>query len=362
MNMKMKVFGLFLSFSLSMSLLFLAADVHASGLTLTVTSNKPSYRLLPIVPLTINVGGNLTLNGVLASGGLVAVTVFEGKIGKYYRPVLFRTLATGPLPSQNWDVNLSVEVGTWSGTQFVPQSVFTCPSSESNQGPAFNVTFKNTASVPLMELYLALTIFDAAKVPITTMNYTISTPILAGQTSSIFFSSTALQSWVALGTATVYVSAFDSISHYDYFPYCPEASSQFTIVDASGSQTSSQENLNTATEQISSSIKGNYNLVFNLSYPQARPSYDPWGNYTVEVSSIYQGQQAINSYTFWVKVAGDVNGDGVVNLKDLTVLALNWLRTVPPAPAYADLAGVGIINLKDLTYVALTWLQREEEF
>jgi hypothetical protein len=61
--------------------------------------------------------------------------------------------------------------------------------------------------------------------------------------------------------------------------------------------------------------------------------------------------------TITVTIPGDVNGDGVVNLKDLTVLALNWLRTVPPAPANADINGDGVINLKDLTLIDLNWLK-----
>jgi heme/copper-type cytochrome/quinol oxidase subunit 2 len=59
-----------------------------------------------------------------------------------------------------------------------------------------------------------------------------------------------------------------------------------------------------------------------------------------------------------VTIPGDINGDGVVNLRDLTVLALNWLKTVPPAPENADISGVGIINLRDLTVLALNWLKR----
>jgi hypothetical protein len=362
MNMKMRMLALFIGLSLLIGL-FLTANANASSLALSVTTDKPSYRLQTATPLTINIGGNLTSNGTPVSGGLVAVTVFQGKIGAYVRPVLFRTLATGSSPSQSWPLNVSVGVGILGDAEFVPHTVFTSPSSQLAPPPSFNVTFQNTGSSPLLELYLTLTVFDAAKVPITTVNYTINQPIPVGQTTSIFLS-TALQSWVALGNATVYVSAFNTISHYDYFPYCPEASAQFTIVSASGSQTSSQENPNTSTEQVSSLIKGNYNLAFNLSYAQdpyvSSPLNSPWGNYTVEVAGVYKGQEAIDSYTFWVKIPGEVIGDGVVNIKDVFPVATYWLQTVPPAPAWVDISGTGVININDVFPIAQTWLDLEE--
>lgn len=368
--MNMKMFMLFLSLSLFMSL-FLAVNVNAaSSLALSVTTDKPSYRLgVPTlnVPQTIDIGGNLTWNGAPASGGLVGMTVFQGKVGQYVRPVLYRTLTTGPLSPQTWPLNLSVIVDALKGVQYVPQTVFTCPSNQTSPGPAFNVTFENTGSSPLLSLYLMLTIFDARQVPIATINYTVNEPIPIGETTSIFFTPTALQSWVALGNATVYVSAFDSYSipPYTYFPYCPEASARFMIVPDGGSQASSQETPNAQTEQVfsSSTVKGNYNFAFNLSYPQdpySSASHSPWGNYTVEVCSSYQSQQVINSYTFWVKIAGDVNGDGIVNIKDVTIIALYWLQKVPPAPAYADLLGDGIINLKDVVAISLTWLDKQQ--
>lgn len=357
--MKTKVLVLSLCLSLFIGLFFTADTNALSTLALTLTTDQPFYRLQMYVPSTINVVGNLTLNGTRVSDGLVALTVFQGKIGHYVRPILFRTVATGSLPPQNWSLNVSLGVLGLRGSQYVPQTVFTRPSSQTDQGPAFNITLKNTAS--LLKLYLTLTIFDAAKVPIITMNVTkIDQPIPPGSLLSIIVPPTPLKGWAALGNATAYVSAFDNMPPYEYFPYCPEASSRFTIVPSGGGQMSTQENLNTPTERISSSINGNYNLTFKINYYQALPFYIPWGNYTVEASSSYQGKQAINSHTFWVRIPGDVNGDGVVNVLDINPIARYWQRTVPPAPAYADLNGDGIINLLDLNWVAVTWLKREQ--
>jgi outer membrane protein assembly factor BamB len=58
-----------------------------------------------------------------------------------------------------------------------------------------------------------------------------------------------------------------------------------------------------------------------------------------------------------------LGADGDVNLKDLTLIALNWLKTVPAgtdptsALARADINGDGSVNLRDVTLLALSWLR-----
>jgi hypothetical protein len=127
---------------------------------------------------------------------------------------------------------------------------------------------------------------------------------------------------------------------------------------------STRQNSTSPTYGISpSSIHGTYKLIFNLNYNEANSSkIIPWGNYTVEVLSSYQGNQAINSYIFWARIPGDANGDGRVNIKDMTPIQLNWLKTVPMAPASADLNGDGFINIKDAAFVQVYWLKAEYGF
>jgi hypothetical protein len=60
--------------------------------------------------------------------------------------------------------------------------------------------------------------------------------------------------------------------------------------------------------------------------------------------------------TVKVTIPGDINGDGKVNLEDLSIITGNWLRTVPPVPANADILNVGIINLRNLSVVTGHWL------
>jgi hypothetical protein len=75
-------------------------------------------------------------------------------------------------------------------------------------------------------------------------------------------------------------------------------------------------------------------------------------------------------------LAGDMNGatalvspypgsQGVVNLKSITPIALNWLAHVPWTGIYdptdtlhrADVLGLGVVNLRAVTPIALHWLQ-----
>jgi peptidoglycan/xylan/chitin deacetylase (PgdA/CDA1 family) len=51
---------------------------------------------------------------------------------------------------------------------------------------------------------------------------------------------------------------------------------------------------------------------------------------------------------------GDANGDGLVNIKDATIVSLNWGKTVIGA-AQGDLNGDGTVNIKDATLISLNW-------
>ncbi|MBX5326613.1 MAG: dockerin type I domain-containing protein [Candidatus Bathyarchaeia archaeon] len=336
------------------------ASITVPKLLISTITDQHVYKLYFTPTLTVNVGGNLTLGGVPVSDGLVAVTIIQNsKTDPYIRPVLFRTLSTGTLSPQNWSFNIvSLQVGEIVGTgAFVPRTNFTRPSTQSQPGPAFNITVTNTNYKPLV--YLTLTVFDANLVPITTRIMALQ-PVPANSTFSVITDSIYLGEWVALGNATAYVCAFDNVPPYIYFPYCPEASVQFQIVSSSGSGLSVQNNLEPFGDQTITSVNGNYNLIFGINFEMGLPLYSAWGNYTVKVSSRYKSQQAINSYVFWVKIPGDANGDGIVNVRDFNIVGLYWMQHVPPAEPCADLNGDGIVNIKDVNLVGIYWMVREQ--
>jgi streptogramin lyase len=52
--------------------------------------------------------------------------------------------------------------------------------------------------------------------------------------------------------------------------------------------------------------------------------------------------------------SGDVNGDGVVDIDDLSAVIIEW-GPCPPGPCPADLTGDGIVGVDDLLEVILSW-------
>ena len=61
---------------------------------------------------------------------------------------------------------------------------------------------------------------------------------------------------------------------------------------------------------------------------------------------------AVNIQSAICSVEGDVNGDGIVNIYDLVIIARNYGKTVPPGNPAADLNGDGKINIADFVIVA----------
>jgi hypothetical protein len=76
---------------------------------------------------------------------------------------------------------------------------------------------------------------------------------------------------------------------------------------------------------------------------------------TLALGETNNGTSQLTYGTIIVTVPGDINGDGIVNLKDLGLITGHWKQTVPPAPANADIMNVGVINLKDLGVVTGHW-------
>ena len=59
-------------------------------------------------------------------------------------------------------------------------------------------------------------------------------------------------------------------------------------------------------------------------------------------------------------VWGDINDDGVVDIIDSTILATNWMQTVPPGDPRVDLNGDGIVGIGDATIIGMNWLKTKK--
>jgi len=74
-------------------------------------------------------------------------------------------------------------------------------------------------------------------------------------------------------------------------------------------------------------------------------------SYTISYSS--GGSKSI---TITIQKSGDINGDGAINIQDLSILANYWNETNPEAPL-SDLNGDHVVNISDLSILAGRWGQ-----
>lgn len=359
-------FGCAFAFIFLSACLFTNVKAASTPLSLNMAINRSIYMLPYSSPASVLVDGNLTLNGAPVSDGLVALTVIQGENFSrgYIRPILFRTLSTGMIPVQDWPIaNVSVTPLKYNGS-YIPSFTFHRPSSRSDLGPFFNITFRNVAVTT--SLYLTLTIVDHAQEPITTRT-------LSFQPQSIPVNSTVtyitdpiyLGDWVALGNATAYVCFFDEFPPYIYTPYCPESSTGFQIILNSGNSLSTQTSDVTPKNDNFAVSNGTFNLLFKFNYHMTEGSVtSPWGNYTIRVSCHYEGNLAVDTRTFWVRIPGDLNGDGVVDISDGSLIGRYWLQATPPlgnADPAADANKDGFVDISDAAIMGAYW-QRHEQY
>jgi chitodextrinase len=86
-------------------------------------------------------------------------------------------------------------------------------------------------------------------------------------------------------------------------------------------------------------------LTEGTSYSYTVAAYDAAGNTSAKSTAV-----AIIS----AAQAGDINGDGVVNVLDLSIIASNYGKTGMTL-AQGDLNGDGVVNIYDLSIIASNW-------
>lgn len=297
---------------------------NADTLDINVTTDKQLYGLGE----TVQIHGNLTWNNSPVAEGLVAMQVDDSK----NITLVLRTLSTGTPPE-----NPLVEI----------LAFYSCDSHGNPKGSFqkgtevwFNMTIRNNDNES-RKVMVAYNIYDIENIPFTASVLRTTTLEPGEPSKQLWF--IPLPDEVALGAATAYANLFTDRPKNNGASYCPEKNATFMITSTGSSAVASLNWL----MHMSSSTEGTYNLSFRLPYV----AYV--GNYTTYVASQYQGQSAANNITFEVVLIGDVNGDGIVELKDfyLTSVAFgskpgdpNWNPNADVAP-WPD--GDGIIELKD---------------
>jgi len=271
-------------------LLLANSFIYASStLTLTVTTDKPSY----YIGEEVYICGNLTIDNTTIHDGLIGLEVNNPS-----GVIVVRTRPTGTNLSQNWLIEL-IDV-TPCDQYGNPKANFTKKTLA-----YFNTTVKNN-DIEMRNALVTVNIYDISRSPIGVASFE---GVIKENTTISIIMSIPIPQTAETGNATAYANAYSGWPRIGGKPYCPEKSKQFNITDGTPK---------TGSEPKEQTIQGNYNTTFKLSF------YEPIGAYTIHVTSMYQGLTAINRTTFEVKVLGDASGDGRVGTVDLSMLGKAW--------------------------------------
>lgn len=300
--------------------------------TLTVTTNKQYYYLGE----TVEIYGNLTLDGAPVQDALVGLEVTDSK-----KSIIIRTLPTGPDPQQNWLIEV---------ISLIPCDENGNPKDSSSQGALshFNITIRNN-DIEVRSVLITINVYDSSNAPIGLT--TISGYISENSTATVILS-VAIPKTATLGTAQAYANVYSAAPKLGGKAYGPEKSSQFEIISSSLSTTTANlPNLKIMTLNANFTLNGTYTTTFKLP-----PSVSA-GTFIVYVSSMYLGYTANNDTTFYVKVPGDVDGNFRVDGIDLALLGAAWWST-PLDPHWneeCDFDQSGRVDGADLAMLGAYW-------
>jgi hypothetical protein len=317
-----------ISFPLFLLLIFLAIMsiskvVHGNpSLGIMVKTDKQQYNPTEIV----HVNGNLTLDGVLVTDGLVGIEVRTSSVS-----IVLRTLPAFHIPSET----------PYILTEYVaPCDQSGNPKFSFQRGTSayFKVSLGNLDYHQPHQVLVTVNIYDSSNTPLGSAGFKTT---LQENSTSLIILSVPVPSDSVVGTATVFASAYTDWPSLGGTPYCREVNATFQIT--SGALVISQPAQAKSTNV--QSIGTNYNLTFKLA------ARTPSGNYTVYATSSYQGQTALNFTTFKVSKVGDLGSgvppqfflfDGKCDGKDLALFLRCYHGTAPLEAMYLGDLGSGI--------------------
>ena len=326
MTAKKPTFTILIRFLLSLTILMQITS--ASSLNLIVVPEKQVYNVGEI----IRINGNLSLNDEPISDALVAVEVDNPK-GDLF---ILRTFDTGSIdPNQTWPIE--IEELYPCDSQGTPKYTF---QPGSNAG--FYIKLRNKAGYPF-DIIVTLSIVYSNKAPFTNV-LMCNTSISVGQTIAVTRWPVPIPEGfnVVPGNTTVYANIYNVLPRDNGFAYCPEESTSFIIgSDGQGSSTPS----------------GNSQFALELALSQIAV----WlGNYTIYGMTKYTVLVASSLSTFEVILVGDLYPDGVIDMRDIAIVARAF-GTEEGDPGWnpdADLTGPeylvpdGEVDMRDVALVA----------
>jgi hypothetical protein len=303
--------------------------VHANpSLNMIVETDKPEYNPSDIV----QVYGNLTMDGVLVTDGLVGIEIQTSSAR-----LVVRTLPAVQPP--------------WETPYIFSEYVAPCDidgnptfSFQRNTFAYYKVSLANLNLFQSYEVLVTVNVYDNDSTPLESSGFNT---VIPKNSTLLVRLNMLIPIDAVLGTATVYANAYTDWPSLAGTPYCREVNATFEIVD--GAYGAGQPTQNQSTN-LQSSETTNYNTTFKLA---ANPTL---GLYTVYVTSSYQQEFASDSTTFIVghllpPKVGDLGGgippqffqfDGKVDGKDLSLFLQCFKGTAPPEAMYLGDLGGGV--------------------
>jgi hypothetical protein len=287
-------------------------NAYSTVIAIGMNTDKQVYNVGDV----ININGNVTSDGTLVTDALVAIEIRDPN----GNPYIVRTIQTGENISEQFKV--------------IILNLYTCdshgnPNTLLKRGSLayFNLTLKNVDYLTY-HVKAAVYVQCSDNTPLIAF-YPFEADVEYGQEVKIL-ESVLIPSNAPLGEARIFANLYSDTPKNGGTPYCPEKTAKFYI----GSTTPNAPLL-----------PQYFKITFTLPKTNVK-----LGKYTVYARSYYKLTLATQILTFEVILLGDINGDGIVNMRDIGAICnlyntrkgdLNWNPD-------ADLNKDGIINMRDI--------------
>lgn len=235
------------------------------NLYVTVTTDKPTYGYRESVSVSGNV---ITLNGIPVEKGLAAIQL-ENPAGN---TIALRIAPIGTIPSVQWTVEIV--------------SIITC-DSDGNPKDAFakkttawfKATVRNNNPASSRSVLLTVSIYDNDLTPMVVCFTQLN---LEPNGVAIFMADFFIDEWVPTGNALICANVFTDWPKNQGYPYSPEKSASFTIIEKATSAYSNQE---TSEDRKNIEVQSNSSIGMFKGTFRIKPYVAPYsGTYSISVS------------------------------------------------------------------------------
>jgi len=306
--------------------LFLFEVTEALKLSLTIETDKDLYS----VGDHVSIVGKLMINGSPVTEALIGLEIDDAK-GQLFT---LRAIKSGPNATGPWPLEI-LEVTTCDSSGN-PKSNF-----RKGEDLGFKISVKNNMATSC-DLMIIITLLYANAEPFYAF-VAYQGSLDPKQSTSFMIWPISIPDDAIAGEAVAYVSALDKLLKDGGSPYCPEVKVAFNITDGS------------ATKKINSEPQyGEETFNLTVTIPHTTVVV---GNYTIYARAHWSLYITSNMSTFEVKLKGDFNNDGKINMKDIAVVAKAF-GSAPGDPNWtpeADLNNDGKIDMKDISIIAKTF-------